>query len=64
MEEMEKTVSMPKLGEKAPDFEALTTFGTLKLSDFKGKLGDHVLAPGGLHASVHDRVHGLRQDPA
>jgi len=36
MEEMEKVVSMPKLGEKAPDFEAQTTFGNLKLSDFKG----------------------------
>jgi len=27
---------MPRLGEKAPDFEANTTFGMLKLSDFKG----------------------------
>ena len=35
-EQMEKAISMPKLGEKAPDFEALTTFGTLRLSDFKG----------------------------
>ena len=35
-EQMEQVVSMPKLGEKAPDFEAPTTFGVLKLSDFKG----------------------------
>ena len=34
--QMEQVVSMPKLGEKAPDFEAPTTFGVLKLSDFKG----------------------------
>jgi len=34
--QMEQAVSMPKLGEKAPDFEAPTTFGVLKLSDFKG----------------------------
>ncbi|KNF09219.1 3-Cys thioredoxin peroxidase [Gottschalkia purinilytica] len=26
-----------KLGMKAPEFKALTTFGTIKLSDFKGK---------------------------
>lgn len=35
-EQMEQVVSMPRLGEKAPDFEAQTTHGTLKLSDFKG----------------------------
>jgi peroxiredoxin (alkyl hydroperoxide reductase subunit C) len=29
--------SMPILGEPAPDFEALTTSGMLKLSDLKGK---------------------------
>jgi len=29
--------SMPILGEPAPDFEALTTSGMVKLSDFKGK---------------------------
>ena len=26
-----------KIGEKAPDFEATTTFGDIKLSDYKGK---------------------------
>ena len=29
--------TMPILGEPAPDFEALTTHGMVKLSDFKGK---------------------------
>lgn len=29
--------SMPILGEEAPDFEALTTNGMVRLSDFKGK---------------------------
>jgi peroxiredoxin (alkyl hydroperoxide reductase subunit C) len=29
--------SMPIIGEPAPDFEALTTNGMVKLSDFKGK---------------------------
>ena len=35
-EQMQPCVSMPRLGEKAPDFEANTTFGMLKLTDFKG----------------------------
>ena len=36
-DEMGQCISMPRLGEKAPDFEAPTTHGVLKLSDFKGK---------------------------
>ncbi|HIH89204.1 TPA: redoxin domain-containing protein, partial [Candidatus Bathyarchaeota archaeon] len=32
----EKFVGMPQLGQKAPDFEAVTTQGTLKLSDYEG----------------------------
>jgi hypothetical protein len=30
-----KDVGLPVLGEKAPDFEALTTHGTLRPSDFE-----------------------------
>ena len=26
-----------KIGQKAPDFDALTTFGEMKLEDYKGK---------------------------
>ena len=37
MENPEKTeVGLPLIGEKAPDFEAVTTQGTLRLSDFEG----------------------------
>ena len=37
MESSEKTESgLPLIGEKAPDFEAVTTQGTLRLSDFQG----------------------------
>lgn len=36
MEEIEERKPMPRLGEKAPEFEAVTTQGKLKLSDFKG----------------------------
>jgi len=32
----EETIRMPLLGEKAPDFEAMTTHGKLRLGDFKG----------------------------
>jgi len=32
----EKVVGMPRLGAPAPQFEAVTTHGTLKLEDFKG----------------------------
>ena len=35
-EQMEQVVAMPRLGEMAPEFEAPTTHGMLKLSDFKG----------------------------
>jgi peroxiredoxin 2/4 len=38
MEEVkEKVISLPRLGDLAPAFEALTTYGVLKLVDFKGK---------------------------
>lgn len=36
MEEKE-CISMPVIGEPAPDFEAETTHGPLKLSGLKGK---------------------------
>jgi len=32
----EETVGLPVLGQPAPDFEALTTHGVLRLSDFRG----------------------------
>lgn len=34
---MEETQQMLRLGETVPDFEAITTHGKIKLSDFKGK---------------------------
>jgi len=37
MEEVkEQVISLPRLGEPAPAFEAITTHGVLKLEDFKG----------------------------
>jgi len=34
--EMKEVISMPRLGESAPDFEAVTTQGKVYLEDFKG----------------------------
>jgi peroxiredoxin (alkyl hydroperoxide reductase subunit C) len=36
MEEKANEIRLPLIGEKAPDFEAATTQGTLMLSDFEG----------------------------
>jgi len=36
LEEKAETIGLPLLGGKAPDFEAVTTQGTLRLSDFEG----------------------------
>jgi len=36
MEEKTGEIRLPLIGEKAPDFEAATTQGTLRLSDFEG----------------------------
>ncbi|MGC8816233.1 MAG: peroxiredoxin [Candidatus Hadarchaeum sp.] len=36
MEESLEVKTLPRLGEKAPEFEAVTTQGKLKLSDFRG----------------------------
>ncbi|NLN09836.1 MAG: redoxin domain-containing protein, partial [Methanoculleus thermophilus] len=35
--EPEAPLQMPVIGEKAPEFDALTTHGRLKLSDLRGK---------------------------
>ncbi|MDI6876188.1 MAG: peroxiredoxin [Methanomicrobiales archaeon] len=37
MEPTESAYALPSLGEPAPEFEALTTHGPLKLSDLRGK---------------------------
>ena len=46
-------ISFPVLGELAPDFEAETTQGPIKLSDLKREMGRDVLAPGRFHAGLH-----------
>jgi len=36
MEEQKQEIRLPRLGEPAPDFEAVTTHGVIKLEDYKG----------------------------
>ena len=36
MEELKQEIRLPRLGDPAPDFEAVTTQGTIKLADYKG----------------------------
>ena len=36
MEESKQEIRLPRLGEPAPDFEAPTTYGTVRLEDYKG----------------------------
>jgi peroxiredoxin (alkyl hydroperoxide reductase subunit C) len=36
MEELKQEIRLPRLGEPAPDFEAPTTHGTIRLEDYKG----------------------------
>jgi peroxiredoxin (alkyl hydroperoxide reductase subunit C) len=36
MEESKQEISLPRLGDPAPDFEAVTTHGTIRLEDYKG----------------------------
>ena len=33
--EQQELYSMPRIGDKAPDFEALTTTGKMKFSDYE-----------------------------
>jgi peroxiredoxin len=57
MAENQKTeIGFPILGQKAPDFEAVTTQGTLRLSDYKGVwlvLFSHPADFTSLHNGVH-----------
>jgi peroxiredoxin (alkyl hydroperoxide reductase subunit C) len=35
-EEVGEARHLPRIGETAPDFEAASTFGTIRLEDFRG----------------------------
>jgi len=36
MEELKQEIPIPRIGDPAPDFEAVTTHGTIKLEDYRG----------------------------
>ena len=48
-----------KIGQMAPDFEAVTTMGNIKLSDYKGKWLVFFSHPRRFYPSVYHRVHGI-----
>ena len=53
-----------QIGDQAPDFEAETTQGRIRLHEWIGRLmGGSVLPPQGLHARLHDGagLHGETQ---
>ncbi len=44
-----------KIGQKAPNFEANSTFGNIALNDYKGKWLVLFSHPRRFYSSVHDR---------
>ena len=43
-----------RIGQKAPNFEAQTTFGEIKLEDYKGKWLVLFSHPRGFHTSLYN----------
>ncbi len=42
----QQVVSMPRIGDPAPEFKAVTTQGDMNFpADYKGKLGDFIQSP-------------------
>lgn len=72
MEETQERYSMPRIGDKAPSFEAPTTHGTLRLEDFRGSWLVLFSHPGDFtpvcttefmaFASVHDEFRKLNAE--
>ncbi len=44
-----------KIGQRAPDFEAITTMGSICLNDYKGKWVVLFSHPRRFHSSVYNR---------
>ena len=48
-----------KIGQKAPEFEAQTTFGNVTLNDYKGKWLILFSHPRRLHTSLYNRNNSI-----
>jgi len=48
-----------KIGQMAPDFEAISTNGKISLSDYKGKWVVLFSHPRRFYPSLHNRVHSF-----
>ena len=46
-----------KIGDKAPDFEAITTMGKINLSDYKGKWVVLFSHPRRFYTSLYNRIY-------
>ena len=47
-------IPMPRIGDKAPEFKAVTTQGPINFpADYSGKLGHSFQPPGGFHPGMH-----------
>ena len=47
-----------KIGEKAPDFNAISTFGNISLKDYEGKwlvMASAIFTPRRFYPSMHNR---------
>ena len=50
-----------KIGQKAPEFEAITTFGKRTLEDYKGKWLVLFSHPRRFYSCLHNRIYSLYQ---
>ena len=48
-----------RIGQKAPNFEAQTTFGEIKLEDYKGKWLVLFSHPRRFYPCVYDRIYSI-----
>ena len=48
-----------KIGQMAPDFEAVTTMGNIKLSDYKGKWLVFFSHPRRFYPGMYYRIHSV-----
>lgn len=59
----QEVYSMPRIGDTAPDFEAVTTKGKIKFSEFaKREMDSIIFSPSGFYASLYNRNEWIRSE--
>jgi peroxiredoxin (alkyl hydroperoxide reductase subunit C) len=51
---------MPRIGDKAPEFKAVTTQGEINFLPIIREAGNPLQSPGGLYTGLYVRVHDVR----